>query len=180
MQAKIFPGLRKPMILGIPWLKKVNPQIDWAQELVVIKKGQEMVSLPLAHRKDKGEVNMVSAKQFCRLLRKGKRAFVGFVRKVVEHEECNVVETGDVTHDLDSVLQSPKLPEPVKGVLREFADVFPADLPVGKPPVRKGHEFRIDLEDDVPPIHRPLYKMSPLELDETKKQIEYLLEHEFI
>ena len=37
--------------------------------------------------------------------------------------------------------------------------------------MRQGHEFKIDLEDDVPPVHRPLYKMSPLELEEAKKQI---------
>ena len=136
VQAKIFPGLRKPMILGIPWLKKVNPHIDWAQETVVVAKGRELLSLPLARRKEKVEVNMVGAKKFSRLLRAGERAFVGFVRKVdSKQEECNVVGTGDVTSDLDSVLQSPKLPEPIKGVLREFSDVFPADLPVGKPPV---------------------------------------------
>ena len=46
--------------------------------------------------------------------------------------------------------------------------------------MRQGHEFRIDLEDDVPPVHRPLYKMSPLELDEAKKQIESMLEHGFV
>ena len=31
-----------------------------------------------------------------------------------------------------------------------------------------------------PPVHRPLYKMSPLELDEAKKQIESMLEHGFV
>ena len=36
------------------------------------------------------------------------------------------------------------------------------------------------MEDDVPPVHRPLYKLSPLELTEAKKQIEMLLEHQFI
>ena len=44
----------------------------------------------------------------------------------------------------------------------------------------QGHEFRIDLENDVPPVHRLLYKMSPLELEEAKKQIESMLEHSFI
>ena len=68
----------------------------------------------------------------------------------------------------------------IKEVLKECADIFPDELPIGLPPVRKGHEFRIDLEDDVPPVHRPLYKLSPLELDEAKKQIEMLLEHQFI
>ena len=65
-------------------------------------------------------------------------------------------------------------------VLEEFDDVFPQDLPLGLPLVRKGHEFKIDLGDEVPPVHRPLYKMSPLELDEAKKQIESMLEHGFI
>ena len=46
--------------------------------------------------------------------------------------------------------------------------------------MRKGHEFKIDQEDEVPPVHRPLYKMSPLELEEAKKQIESMLEHGFI
>ena len=42
------------------------------------------------------------------------------------------------------------------------------------------HEFKIDLEDETPPIHRPLYKLSPLELTEAKNQIQEMLEHEFI
>ena len=65
-------------------------------------------------------------------------------------------------------------------VLEEFADVFSQDLPLGLPPVHPDHEFKIDLEDDVPPVHRPLYKMSQLELEEPKKQIESMLEHSFI
>ena len=32
----------------------------------------------------------------------------------------------------------------------------------------------------MPPVHRPLYKMSPLELEEAKKQIESMLERGFI
>ena len=42
------------------------------------------------------------------------------------------------------------LPSDIRAVLEEFDDVFPQDLPLGLPPVRQGHEFRIDLEDDVP------------------------------
>ena len=43
-----------------------------------------------------------------------------------------------------------------------------------------GHEFKIDLVDETLPIHRPLYKLSPLELTEAKNQIQEMLEHEFI
>ena len=43
-----------------------------------------------------------------------------------------------------------------------------------------GHEFKIDLEDETLPIHRPLYKLSSLELTEAKNQIQEMLEHKFI
>ena len=43
-----------------------------------------------------------------------------------------------------------------------------------------GHEFKIELEDDTAPIHRPIYKLSPLELEEARKQIQYMLENRYI
>ena len=140
-----------------------------------------MISLPLARRKrETEEVSLVSAKQLSQFLKKGERAFLGFIWKVKEIEEYNTVSEELEKTDLGKVLDAHPLPEPIKDVLRKFKDVFSVELPVGVPPVKKGHEFCIDLEDDVPLVHRPLYKMSPLELEETKKQIEYLLEHKFI
>ena len=72
------------------------------------------------------------------------------------------------------------LPAAVKAVLDDYDDVFPDDLPSGLPPKRQGYEFKIELEDNVPPVHRPLYKLSPMELEEAKKQIQYMLQHGFI
>ena len=46
---------------------------------------------------------------------------------------------------------------------------FSQDLPPGLPPIRMGHEFRIDFKDDTPPVHKSLYKISPLELEEAHK-----------
>ena len=112
-------------------------------------------------------VNLVSASQWSRLLKEGnERTFCGFLRRV-DDDECNVVEEG--VKELESHLCSAELPEAAKSLLHDFQDVFPADLPAGLPPIRQGHEFKIDLEDNVPPVHRPLYKLSPLELDEAKK-----------
>ena len=80
--------------------------------------------------------------------------------------------------------QKPKwdqaLPSHIRMVFVGFDDVFPQDLPLGLPPVHQGHELRIDLEDEVPPVHHPLYNMSPLELQEAKEQIESMLEHGFV
>ena len=46
--ARVFPNMNKQMILGIPWLSKENSHIDWTQATVVMKKGQDGISLPLA------------------------------------------------------------------------------------------------------------------------------------
>ena len=72
------------------------------------------------------------------------------------------------------------VPECIKVVIKEYEDIFPQDLQPGPPTIRMEHEFRIDLEDDTPPAHRPLYKLSPLELEKAHKQIQYMLEHGFI
>ena len=37
------------------------------------------------------------------------------------------------------------MPESIEAILSKFKDVFPVDLPAGQPPVRLGHEFKIDL-----------------------------------
>ena len=68
----------------------------------------------------------------------------------------------------------------IKAILHDYDSVFPKDLPPRLPPICKGHEFKIELEDDLPLVHQPLYKLSPLELAEAKKQIEYMLERGFI
>ena len=72
------------------------------------------------------------------------------------------------------------IPESIEAVLSKFKGVFPVDLPAGQPPVRLGHEFKIDLQDDTHPVHRPIYKLNPMKLVEAKRQIEYMLDHGFI
>ena len=105
-------------------------------------------------------------------------AFLGFVQMVKKE---NVAKKYKGKSDLGAIyLWREDLPEEIKAVLKKYDDVFPKDLPPKLPPIHKVHEFKIELEDDTPPGHRPLYKLSPLELEEARKQIEYMLEHGFI
>ena len=123
---------------------------------------------PLVH-----EVNEMSAKQMIRMMRKKTidRAFLGFVRLV----DASTEGSEEVPKEESKEKWRQDLPDIVKAVLEEYDDVFPKDLPPGLPPVREGFEFRIDLDDDTPLVHKPIYKISPLELEEAKKQIEYML-----
>jgi hypothetical protein len=59
-------------------------------------------------------------------------------------------------------------------VVREFADVFPEELP-GMPTERE-LEFTIDLKPGTEPIERTLYQMSTPELQELKMKLKELLD----
>ena len=54
-------------------------------------------------------------------------------------------------------------------VLKDFQDVFPADLPAGLPPHR-GTGHVITLEQGTRPVFRPMFRYSPGELEEIKKK----------
>jgi hypothetical protein len=63
-------------------------------------------------------------------------------------------------------------------VVREYADVFPNELP-GMPPDRD-IEFAIELQPGTTPISKRPYRMPPVELAELKKQLQELLDKGFI
>ncbi|KAL9246155.1 hypothetical protein vseg_019727 [Gypsophila vaccaria] len=63
-------------------------------------------------------------------------------------------------------------------IARKFPDVFPDELP-GVPLVRDV-KFSIDLVPGTAPISKAPYRMSPVELQELKKQLEDMIEKGFI
>ena len=69
-------------------------------------------------------------------------------------------------------------PSEAINVVSEFLDVFPEELP-GMPPERKV-EFAIELIPGTTPISKRAYRVSGPELVELKKQIDELLEKDYI
>ena len=76
-----------------------------------------------------------------------------------------------MAHLRDDTTQVPSIK--TVSIVREFLDVFPADLP-GMPPDRDIN-FCIDLEPGTRPISIPPYRMAPAELRELKAQLQELL-----
>ena len=89
-------------------------------------------------------VNAVSAKQLNRLLKPeaANRAFLGFIRRVEESEEKAMEAPGE-SKTTQKPKWDPALPEPICAVLEEYDDLFPQDLPLGLPPVRKGMNLKL-------------------------------------
>ena len=59
-------------------------------------------------------------------------------------------------------------------ILEEYADLFPAQLPKGRPP-RREVELTIQTEPGAEPSSRPPYRLSPKEHEELEAQINDLL-----
>ena len=102
------------------------------------------------------------------------QAYLGFIRLVKDGKEQKIVhmipEKTATRCDVEKAFHE-DMPESIKAVPLNYKDVFPTDLPLGLPPVGMGHKFKIELEDDTPPIHMPIYKLSLLELEEARQQI---------
>src|SRR5216110_778317 len=73
---------------------------------------------------------------------------------------------------------TPRTPEETK-LMKEFSDVFPEELPNQLPPRRKVDDA-IELTPGAEPPSRPTYRLSYVEIDELKKQLEDLLKKGFI
>ena len=70
--ARVFPNMNKPMILGILWLSKENPHIDWTQATVLVNKDHRWISLPRAKPSQSNPVhlaNEISANQANQMLK---------------------------------------------------------------------------------------------------------------
>ncbi|GJR70534.1 putative reverse transcriptase domain-containing protein [Tanacetum coccineum] len=77
---------------------------------------------------------------------------------------------------MDTSSESPNIEN--LSVIREFADVFPDELP-GLPLARE-IEFGIELILGAEPISKAPYRMAPVELKELKEQLQEMLENGFI
>ncbi|MEM7375714.1 MAG: reverse transcriptase domain-containing protein, partial [Bacteroidota bacterium] len=102
-----------------------------------------------------------------------------FLIRDAKEEKCEEWKIPEGMKDeIDFLFENNKVQHKgIRDVVKKHRNVFLQDLPPGKPPVRKGHVFEVELEPNVEPIKRPIYKMSPAELEEAKKQTDYMLEH---
>ena len=126
--AWVFPNIDKQMILGISWLSKENTHIDWTQVVVVMKKGQNWISLPLAKSPQWNPIHLateISAMQIDKMLKQEEveRAFVGIIRLV--KEESKGMEAQEESMTTMKPKWEPALPSPIHAILEAFDVVFP-------------------------------------------------------
>jgi hypothetical protein len=71
------------------------------------------------------------------------------------------------------------LPPIVANILKEYADVFPSEVPAGLPPLR-GIEHQIDLIPGASLPNRASYRTNPKETKEIQHQVQELLDKGYV
>ena len=150
------------VILGKFWLDRWNPQINWKENKMQWKLGNRVVEITGEQPAQENDqisslfhlgsyVEEISAQRMHRMAQK-EPVFLAIVRSVPEMNE-EIVE-------INEEKTKTEYPIVVQKILRDFAEVFPKDLPVGLPPAREV-DHRIDLILGAEPPHRAPYRMSP-------------------
>ena len=153
-------------LLGLDWLTRDNPHIDWAKRTVVAKTRRRKIKLPLWTNQSLEGVSLTTMEvnQLHRELQRGADAWLVHV--------CQL----EVDSTSAAVSEEPR---ELQALLQEFSDVFPEDLPPGLPPTRK-LQHTIDLVPGSTPPVKPPYRMCEVELAELRKQVEMLLDKGYI
>ncbi|GAB5489762.1 MAG: hypothetical protein Pars2KO_33320 [Parasphingorhabdus sp.] len=190
LDVDVFPALEHEIILGLPWLVAENPRIDFKSGRITVHRNQTEIHVPLrtlppdVSNTPKVPTILCTVKEMLSLIRQNDtaQACMAVVRPIEEEMKIDSYsEThGHLQDDVELMLKDKNIPSEIAAVLKKHHRVFAKDIPPGVPPVRKGHEFGIELEPDTRPIFRPIYKLSQAELDEVKRQVDYLLRNGFI
>jgi len=165
-------------ILGMTWLKKFDPSIKWGQRVMRFHhQGQPHRLNARALDQAVSISSLQTPTSTFPLI-----SYQGVKKLVRKHKaECLVLATIQTHDSTDSTITTTakSTPPDVSALLTEFSDVFPPQLPAELPPSREA-DHRIELTQSTPPNPRPLFRMSPSELDELKKQLDELLAAGFI
>ena len=190
------------IILGMPWLRKHNPMIDWSTNnltlpptpLQKLLNDNQLVNNKVINKINtsntaKVKVNTVStvsatippieicnisSRQLRKSIKKNEQVFLLFVR--AKGKNNHNIEI--INHNINT--STPTAEEKLtSSLLSEFRDVFPDDLPHRLPP-KRFIEHKINLMPGSTPTFRNYNRLSPQDLDELKVHLKDLLDHGFI
>ncbi|KAL5578375.1 hypothetical protein UlMin_020074 [Ulmus minor] len=144
------------VILGMDFLGKYNALIECRRRRVIFHPYEEQ-KFEFVGESRKQPKAMISSMRAKKLLASG---CIGYLVTIIDKS----VEAKGNVEDVP--------------IVRDFADVFPEELP-GLPPDRE-IQFEIELLPGTAPISKSPYRMAPAELKELQTQLQDLLDKRFI
>jgi hypothetical protein len=154
------------LILGRPWQYDRHATHDGHKHTyTVMKNGQKFV-LNLVNMEDLSRSNGAESSGATTLV-----SFKQFLHQA-QGEDVYLLLVGEQR-------DGTTVPREAQGLLQEFSDVFPQELPSVLPPMRD-IQHRIDLIPGASLPNRPAYRMNPTDYNELNRQVQELLDKSFI
>ena len=132
----------------------------------------------------------ISSKRLQKLLKRGEQVYLAMVRPTgIQKQGITQKVKQQIMKEKGPIRKAPPIAEtrrkmcneaPVairkqlQGLLEQYAELFPEQLPKGRPP-KRAVEFEINTEEGAVPPNKPPYRLSPKEHDELQAQIDDLL-----
>lgn len=156
---------RYDVLLGMPWHKAENPDVDYANENITVR------GIRLPHHKD-------TSNDKIRVYKIGVKKFRSLLRKYGQNSQFSVFTLGKSHAKLSNVranaFNKQHHSQQLADLLEQYNDVFRDDLSKGLPPKRLV-DHRIETDPCSKPPNRPLFQLSPAELLATKEYVTTLL-----
>lgn len=147
----VFPLSRHQLILGLPWLTKYNPPIDWSTRTF----SRTDCLTPAV-------INLMEMEEFSSLVEE-------------DSAECFAIHLVDATTPPPAPFKENLA---LQALLHEYADIFPEQL-TSLPPLRQ-RQHEITLQPQATPVRRAPYRLSVAEEDHLRTTLQELLDLRFI
>ena len=168
----VVASVKYDIILGLPWFAWRNPTIDYTSNTVTFYDDNKTLiqwsandALPTKTLQSPRHLELLSAKQVARIARQ-------------QEATLYAVTLNPDPFDHPDTLTTP-VTEKAQAIFTKFADIFVEELPAGLPPERST-DHKIELSDPTLTPWKPTYHLSPLELQELRKQLSELLDAGYI
>ena len=97
--------------------------------------------------------------------------------EISDDDICYALVCKRAMFSLDDIVSS--VPPAITNLLQEYEDIFPAEIPLGLPPMR-GIEHQIDLILGATLPNRAAYRTNPEETKEIQRQVQDLLDRGYV
>ena len=183
----VSPSLHYDVILGMPWLQKYRPHIDWTNTSIMFKSDHcrsaclksnngYPISLDLEAKTSAGKSQ--DPKPFSATPIPINAAVFSLLTAKPDHQVFSVS-----LRDIEQVLKPKKHVDPatlLPAQYHKFLDVFSKDNTDKLPPLHPGVDHKIKMEPGTQAPSGPLYSMSREELEVLKKYLTENLNKGFI
>ena len=173
----------QPLILGMPWLERVNPLIDWVRKTMEPRPPSE--PSPSSETPPLPPVDLDHSPR--NLSTSRSRLPTILPTKCINPKRdqiilYSVIDITDISAALSPATNAILLASPpeIPAEYAEFADVFEPKNSQNLPPHRHGVDHEIPLVPNAKPVYGPIYNLSETELKALKDYIDNMVAKGFI